>query len=230
MASSTVARSRQTHGKLDSEEAMALRAAELSAWARRNARMIIGIAAVALVVVGGLLVWKYSANQKRAAAGERLLSMTANPALLTAAGTRELEQFIRQYDGTPEADEARLMLAQSLLDQRQPRPAMTHLRAVADGNGDLAVQALMMMGSAQAESGDRAAAIRSYQQAADKADMKYQKIEALGQAAVQHEAAGNWKAAADIYTGLLAQAEKGSQQATIIEMRLTEAQARSGGR
>src|SRR3712207_9485090 len=107
---------------------------------------------------------------------------------------------------------------------------MTHLRAVADGNSELAVQALMMMGSAHAESGDRAAAIRSYQQAADKADMKYQKIEALGQAAVQHEAAGNWKAAADLYRGLLAQSEKGSQQATIIEMRLPEGQARSGGR
>jgi predicted negative regulator of RcsB-dependent stress response len=230
MASSTVARSRHTHGKLDSEDAMALRAAELSAWARRNARMIIGIAAVALVVVGGLLVWKYSAAQKRAAASERLLAMSANPVLLTSAGTRELEQFIRQYDGTPEANEARLMLAQALLDQRQARPAMTHLQKVADGGSQLAVQALMMMGSAQAEAGDRAAAIRSYQQAADRASMKYQKFEALGQAAVQHEAAGNWRAAADIYRGLLEQSEKGSQQATVIEMRMTEALARAGGR
>ena len=120
MASSTVARSRLPQNKLDSDDAIALRAAELSAWARRNVRMIIGIAAVALVVVGGLLVWKYTQAQKRAAAGERLLAMSANPALPTAAGTRELETFIRQYDGTPEADEARLMLAQSLLDQRQP--------------------------------------------------------------------------------------------------------------
>lgn len=230
MASSTVARSRQAHSKLDSDDAMALRAAELSAWARRNARMIIGIAAVALVVVGGLLVWKYSAAQKRAAAAERLLAMSANPVLLTAAGTRELEQFIRQYDGTPEANEARLMLAQSLLDQRQVRPAMTHLRKVADGGSHLAVQALMMLGSAQAEAGDRAAAIRSFQQAADRAGMKYQKFEALGQAAVQHEAAGNWKAAADIYRGLLTESEKGSQQATVIEMRMTEALARAGGR
>ena len=230
MASSTVARSRQQIGKLDSEDAMALRAAELSAWARRNARMIISIAAVALVVVGGLLVWKYQQGAKRAEAGERLLAMSANPALMTAAGTRELEQFIRSYDGTPEADEARLMLAQSLLDQRQARQAIPHLQKVAGGRSELAVQALMMLGSTHAQAGDRAAAIRAYQQAADKADMKYQKFEALGQAALQHEAGGNYKAAADIYSGLLAESDKGSQQATVIEMRMTEALARSGGR
>ncbi|HEX6370064.1 MAG TPA: tetratricopeptide repeat protein [Longimicrobium sp.] len=230
MASSTVARSRLPHSKLDSDDALALRAAELSAWARRNVRMIIGIAAVALVVVGGLLVWKYTQAQKRAAAGERLLAMSANPALLTAAGTRELETFIRQYDGTPEADEARMMLAQSLLDQRQPARAIPHLREVADGGSTLAAQAAMMLGSTHAQAGDRAAAIRAYQQAADRAPMKYQKFEALGQAALQHEAGGNHKAAADIYRGLLAESEKGSQQATIIEMRMTEALARVGGR
>jgi hypothetical protein len=60
--------------------------------------------------------------------------------------------------------------------------------------------------------------------------MQYQKFEAMGQAAVQHEAGGNHKAAADIYRALLAESEKGSQQATIIEMRLTEALARAGGR
>ncbi len=230
MASSTVARSRQLTGKLDSDDAMAIRAAELSAWARRNVRMIIGIAAVALVVVGGLLVWKYTQAQKRAAAGERLLAMSANPALNTAAGTRELEQYIRQYDGTPEADEARLMLAKSLLDQGQPRPAMAHLQKVAGGRSGLSVQALMMLGSTHAQAGDRQAAIRAYEQAADKADMKYQKFETLGQAAVHYEAAGNWKAAAEVYRKLLAESDKGSQQATIIEMRLTEALARSGGR
>ena len=104
MASSTVARSRLPQSKLDSDDALASRAAALSAWARRNARMVIAIAAVALVVVGGLVVWKYQQSQQRAAAGQRLLELSANPAVLTAAGTRELETYIRQYEGTPEAD------------------------------------------------------------------------------------------------------------------------------
>jgi cytochrome c-type biogenesis protein CcmH/NrfG len=107
---------------------------------------------------------------------------------------------------------------------------MTHLNLVADGRSELAVQALMMLGSAQAQAGDRPAAIRSYTRAAERADMKYQKFEALGQAALQHEAGGNHKAAADIYRGLLDDSDKGTQQATVIEMRMTEALARSGGR
>jgi predicted negative regulator of RcsB-dependent stress response len=230
MASSTVARSRLPQSKLDSDDALALRAAELSAWARRNARMIIGIAAVALVVVGGLVVWKYSQAQRRAVAAERLLGMAANPVLVSAAGMRELEAFIRQYDGTPEADEARLMLAQVQLDQRQTAQAIAQLRTVADGGSKLAPQAAMMLGSAHAQAGDRNAAIRAYTQAAEESRMKYQKFEALGQAALQHEAGNNFKAAADIYRGLLAESEKGSQQATIIEMRLTEALAKGGGR
>jgi predicted negative regulator of RcsB-dependent stress response len=230
MASSTVARSRLPQSKLDSDDALSIRAAELSAWARRNARMVIAVAAVALVVVGGLVVWKYQQGQQRAAAGERLLALSANPAVLTAAGTRELETYIGQYGGTPEADEARLMLAQSLLDQGQPAKAIPHLNKVADGSSRLASQAYMMLGATHAQAGDRAAAIRAFEQAADKATMKYQKFEAMGQAAVQHEAGGNHKAAADIYRALLADSEKGSQQATIIEMRLTEALARTGGR
>jgi predicted TPR repeat methyltransferase len=88
----------------------------------------------------------------------------------------------------------------------------------------------MMLGSAHAQAGDRNAAIRAYTQAAEKSRMKYQKFEALGQAALQHEAGNNFKAAADIYRGLLNESEKGSQQATIIEMRLTEALAKGGGR
>lgn len=230
MASSTAARSRTPQPKLDSDDALAVRAAELAAWARRNVRMIIGIAAVALLVVGGLVVWKYSQAQKRAAAGERLLAMTANPALLTAAGTRELQTFIRQYEGTPEANEARLLLAQSLLDQRQPAQAIPHLREVAEGDSRLASQAAMMLGSAHAQAGDRPAAIRAYQQAAEKAAMQYQKFEALGQAALQYEAAGNYKAAADIYRQLLAESEAGSQQATVVEMRMTEAMAKAAAR
>lgn len=230
MASSTVARSRRPQSKLESDDALAIRAAELSAWARRNARMVIAIAAVALVVVGGLVVWKYQQGQQRAAAGQRLLELSANPAVLTAAGTSELETYIRQYDGTPEADEARLMLAQSLLDQGQPAKAIPHLNKVANGGSGLASQAYMMLGATHAQAGDRAKAIQAFEQAADKATMQYQKFEAMGQAAVQHEAGGNHKAAADIYRALLAESEKGSQQATIIEMRLTEALARAGGR
>lgn len=226
---SSVARSRKSSA-LHPDDAMALRAAALAEWAKRNARMVIGISAVALVVVGGLLVWKYSQGQRRASAAENLLSLRANPTVATAAGTRQLEGFIQTYNGTTEADEARLMLAEARMNAGNPRAAVTELTRLAGSNSTLAAQAGMMLGSAYAQAGDRPAAIRAYEQAGEKTRLRYQRFEALGQAALQHEVAGNYAAAAEIYRRLLGEAEPNSQQATIVEMRLTEALARAGSR
>lgn len=226
-SSSTVARSRQSHA-LHPDDAMALRAAALSAWARRNARMIIAIAAVSILVVGGLLVWKVSQARRSAAAAEALLSLRANPAITTAAGTAQLSGFIKKYDGTVEADEARLMMAEGQLNAGNPRPAIASLNEMANGGSPLAAQAAMMMGSAYAQMGDRNAAIKAYELAADKSKLRYQRFEALGQAALQYELVGNYQAAADAYRKVLAETEPMSQQSSIVEMRITEALARAG--
>lgn len=228
-SSSTVPRSRQTRSDLHPDDAMALRAAALSAWAKRNARIIIAVAVVSALVVGGLIVWKYTEAQRSAAAAENLLSLRANPAVGTAAGARQLEGFIATYDGTDEADEARLMLAGSRLNAGNPREAITLLAPLANSSSALAAQASMMLGSAYAQAGDRPAAIRAYERAAEQSELRFQRFEALGQAALQHEAGGNWAAAAEIYRTLLAEAEPLSQQAGVVQMRLTEALARAAG-
>lgn len=228
-SSSTVARSRP-HSSLHSDDVMALRAAELSAWAKKNARMIIGIAAVSLVVVGGLLVWKYTQAQRHAAAAERFLALATNPAMSTAAGTRQLETFIRQYDGTTEADEARIMLAQERMNGGNAQQALPHLEPVANGDSPVAAQASMMLGSAYAQLGRREQAVAAYEAAAEKSRLQYQKFEALGQAALQHEQAGNFPAAVAIYQRMLDETEAGTQQASVIEMRMTEVQARAANR
>ena len=229
-SSSTVPRSRQTRSELHPDDAMALRAAALSAWAKRNARIIIAVAVVAAVVIGGLIVWKYNEAQRRAAAAENLMSLRANPTVATAAGARQLEAFIATYDGTDEADEARLMLASSRLNAGNPRQAVTELTDLADSNSPLAAQAAMLLGSAYAQAGDRPAAIRAYQLAAEKSELRFQRFEALGQAALQHEAGGNWAAAAEIYRALLDEAEPLSQQAGVVQMRLTEALAQAAAK
>ncbi len=223
-SSSTVARSR--HSALHPDDAMALRAAALSSWAKKNARMVIGISVVALLVVGGLLVWKYSQAQRRSAAAEQLMALRANPAVGTATGARNVEAFISTYAGTTEADEARLMLAESRLNFGQPREAIADLTKLANSNSTLAPQAAMLLGSAHAQAGDRAAAIRAYQLAADKSRVRYQRFEALGQVALQQELAGNQAAAVEAYRKVLADTPPNSQQATVVEMRITEALAR----
>jgi predicted negative regulator of RcsB-dependent stress response len=230
MAPSTAARSRQPKNALDREEALALRAAELSAWAQRNVRLIIAIAAVALVVGGGLVVWRYSEAQRSSAAAERLLALRQNPATATGAGTRELEAFVQQYGGTREADEARLMLADARLRSGEPREAAAALEPLAGSRSPLAAQASMMLGSAYAEAGDHAAAVRAFERAAEQADAKFQRIEALGQAALAHEQAGDHAAAVGVYERMLGEAgDEESMRYGVVQMRLTEARARAGG-
>lgn len=229
-SSSTVSRTRPASSALHPDDAMALRAAALSAWAKRNARIIIGLSVLAVLVVGGLVVWNYLKGQREAQAAQELLALRQNPAVATAAGSREVETFIQQYDGTTEADEARLMLAELRMNAGNPRGAISELTELAGSGSTLAPQAGMMLGSAHAQAGDRPAAIRAYEAAAEKSRLRYQRFEALGQAALQHEVGGNYAGAAEIYRRLLAEAEPNSQQATVVEMRMTEALARATAR
>lgn len=228
MATSTVARSRQPQPPIGGEDALSLRAAELAAWAKRNVRLIIAVAAVVLVVVTGLVVYRVQQAQTSAEAAERLLALRQNPATATPAGTAELQTFVQRYAGTQEADEARLMLAQARMDAGQPAEAVQALEPLAQSGSPLAAQAAMMMGSAHAEAGDREAAVSAFERAAERADARYQTFEALGQAALMHEEAGDHAAAAAVYERMLAEADEASMQQAVIQMRLTEVRARAG--
>ena len=227
MASSTVARSRRPQSSLNSDEAFALRAAEVAAWAKRNARMIMVIAAVALVTVGGYLVYRVNKASRQARAAEQFLALRANPTVTTAAGAGQIEAFIKTHDGTVEADEARLLLAEIRLNGGQPKQAVAALAPLAGSNSLLASQAAMMLGSAHAQAGDRTAAIQAFQMAAEKARADYQRTEALGQAALMHEQNNDFAGAVTIYERMLQDADEGSQQATVIKMRMAEASARA---
>jgi predicted negative regulator of RcsB-dependent stress response len=227
MATSTAPRSRQPRPPLDGEEALSLRAAELAAWARRNVRIIIGVAAVALVLVLGLVMWRMNDAQRSAQAAERLLALRQNPATATAAGASELEAFVQQYRGTREADEARMLLAEARLASGQPREAVAALRPVTQGRSPLRAQAWLMTGAAHAEAGDLAAAVAAYEEASERFDATFQKLEALDAAALLHEDAGDFPAAVALYQRMLGMVEEESMEYGVVQMRMAEASARA---
>ncbi|HEU0012296.1 MAG TPA: tetratricopeptide repeat protein [Longimicrobium sp.] len=231
MASSTAAaRSRQAHSALNSDDAVAMRAAEVAAWARRNTRTIILAAVLLGAVVLGLIAWKMMEASKRNQAAAAFLTLQQDPTVVTAAGAPKLEAFIRAHGGTLEADEARMMLAEVRLRANQPKQAVQPARQVAEGGGPMAIQGAMLLGDAHFQAGDRAAAIAAYERAAEQADLDMHRYDALSQAAAVHESAGAHAQAAKVYERMLADMEKGSDRRTYIEMRLAEARARAGGR
>ncbi len=225
-SSSHAARARRpSPAALEQDDAFAARAAQLAAWAKKNARIIMIVTAVAAVAVAAFLYVRLSQAARERAASAQYLNVAA-AAQSGVTGAPQLETFIRSYDGTTEADEARLEVARVYLGANQPQKALPHLRAVAGSGGRLEYQGKMALAAALAQTNDRAGALRTYNEAAESAPLLFQRQEARSQAALLHEAAGDWKAAADLYRQMLADTEAGSVDRSIVEMRLAEAEGR----
>lgn len=224
MASPSVARTRRP-AAVQSDDAFAMRSAEIAEWAKRNIRRIVTVAGVLavlmLLAVGYFLMQRSNASRASAA----YLEITASPAQGTQRST-QLEAFVAQYGGTTEAKEARLELAGLYLDANQPQRALPHAREVAGSGGRLKYQGQLMLGSVLARTGDRAGAIQAYRDAAGTATMDFQRAEALNQAAILQEGAGNWQGAAELYREMLKDTKEGTMDRSIIEMRLAEAEAK----
>ncbi len=230
MASPSVA-SRSRRVAADPDDAAIARAIAFSAWARKNARRIMIVAGVVLAAAAVLLYMRYLAANKAEAASRRFLEIqqtveTGNP----AAAEKELQTFVTAYDGTVEADEARLALAEIHLRANAPKKAVPLAQAVAEGDSPLSIQGSLLLAAAHAAAGDRAAAVRTYEAAAEEATLRYQKLEALTGAAMLHEQANDFTAAAAIYKRTIELTEEGSMDRSVMEMRLAEAQARAGAR
>lgn len=228
MASPSVARTRRAPSTVDSDDAIAMRAAEVGEWAKANSRRIMTVAAViGVVLVAAVAYFLFQRSNEAKASAEYLRVSNAAPG---SQRTAQLEGFVARYGGTTEGKEARLELAGLYLDANQPQKALPHAREVAGSGGDLKYQGQLMLGSVLARTNDRAGAIQAYRDAAAATKLPYQRAEALNQAALLQESAGNWQAAADIYREILKDTEEGSLDRSVIEMRLAEAEGHLGAR
>lgn len=224
----TTARSR-TSKALDSDDAIAMRAAELAAWAQRNVRTILTAAVAVLAIFAVVFGLRYM-NQRKADRAAAAWMETQAAAEQGAAGVARLTSFAAAHAGTPEASEARLAAATIFMRQNQPQQAVEQARRVVDAGGPFTYQALMTLGAAQAGAGQTAEAVQSYLRAAEETEMVFQRQEARSEAAQLHEQTGNWKAAAEVYRSMLPDTEEDSADRGVIELRVTEAEARAAGR
>ncbi|MEW5929833.1 MAG: tetratricopeptide repeat protein [Gemmatimonadota bacterium] len=233
MASPSVASSRtRTTAHVSDDDVVMARAIQLSTWARRNARLVIGIAAVALLAVAAYLFYGYQKRQseERASIAFARVEQTALSGNATLA-QRDLQDFVRRFDGTIQADQARLLLAKVHLDAGKPREAVTVLEAVDRGPGTpVGAQAAMLLGAAQNQAGNRQAAIQSYLSVAEAAELDYEKESALSEAAILRQEGGDFAGAAELYRRLRDMAEEDSFERTLYEMRLAEAEGRALGK
>lgn len=232
MASPSVAsRSKQSaRAAAGSDDIVAARALELAAWARRNARIVVATTVVVGAILGGA-IWYYFFHQPqreaRAAVQFQQVERTVaagNPTL----AQRDLEAFVRRFDGTVQADEARLMLARQYLETNQAAKAIPVLNEVsADVDNPLGAQAGLLLGAAQAQANQVDAAIQSLLGVANGSETLYYQQEALSDAALLHQQAGRYREAAELWRRLVGTAEEGSLERSVYEMRLAEAEGRA---
>lgn len=200
---------------------------EFSGWARKNSQVLIlfGVAlAVVIFAVIYYVNWRSGQTETAVAELERIaLSVgQADP----EASKISLEQYLERFSGTPYAGEARLLLGQLYLDGGQAGQAIQTLEASSASLRDpMGVQIATLRARAlEAQSQfDEAEAL--YLRIADEAELSFQRVGALEDAARIRMERQNYAGAAELYQRLLDEEEHTVERAGIYQMRLGEAQA-----
>lgn len=228
MVAQSMARSPKRAQQVQPDDAVLARAIEFTEWARRNTAIVIGVAVVLFVVIGGL-IW-YRADQSRRLEEAAIAFLQIEQTVLMgdeAIATRDLQQYVQRHDGTPYADEARVLLGQVHLQGGRPADAITALQPLADRLNDSPVgpQAALLLATAQEANNDTQGAIATYLLVADRADADFRRQEGLMGAALLRSQTGDHAGAAELYGRLVAMNEVGSSERTLFEMRLAEEEA-----
>jgi predicted negative regulator of RcsB-dependent stress response len=195
------------------------------AWARDRTEVLIAAVVVAVLLVGGgLYYWNQRAEQRQRASIELQAIQQTLPFTEPQEAEGELRQFLARYGGTPLANEARLVLAELLLQEGDPEGAVEVLSEAAPSFRDpLRLQATILLAVAleQAEEWERAAEV--YEALAQRAEFAFQRQEASEGLARSYLSLGDTAAAADAYRRLLAELDPDEEtERGYYEMRLAE--------
>jgi predicted negative regulator of RcsB-dependent stress response len=233
MAAQPAASRKKPSPQASSEDLFTARAIEFTDWARANIRLIVGVLVALAVIVGGLIYYRMyrAAREERAAVEFANVEQTAASGNLPLA-TRDLQAYVRRYEGTSYGDEAALALAQIYLSQDSAAKAVTVLQGATDRIDDSVVgpQAALLLGAAQQAAGKPDLAIQAYLAVADEAEMEMYRVQGLQNAAILRSDRGDFKGAAELYRRLVEMQDEGSLDRQLYEMRLAEAEARAAAK
>ncbi len=199
-------------------------------WARQNSRaLVLGAAALAIVAFG---VRYYLDYQRRVeeVASTQLRALRSQLELGSAADViDQLRGYLAQFGSTAYAQEARVLLAHSLLLQNRAAEAIEPARQAVEklGTDVLSTRAAFLLAAAYEEVGDTALAISVYEDAGAKLKGRVQRTRALEGAARLRAARGERAGAAAIYEQLAELSPEDGPARLFYEMRAAE--LRAGG-
>jgi predicted negative regulator of RcsB-dependent stress response len=200
---------------------------ETSVWAKQHQRILIISAAVAAIIIVGLVLWLNNRASTRAAAVEELTRVRAvvmsgnNPLAIN-----DLQGFLARFGGTPSAAEARLHLGQALLRNGQAQQAIEALRPLArDVDDDMGANAAFLTAVAYETLQEPHRAEEIYLRVADEARFLFHRQEALDNAARIRVQRGDAAGAAQLYERAVEITPETNPDRQVLELRLGEARA-----
>jgi len=216
-------------GQVDTEDRIMETVATATHWAQKHRRAATTtLVALVAVVAAGVIYVRYKEDlQERAAVRLDQLRLSSQ-GVVPEQLRQELGAFIEQFGSVPEANEARLLLAESELRRDSASIAIRVLEPVAStGVGTpIGYHASTMIGAAQEQMGDMEAAMRTYRRLEANARYDYQIRGARAAQARLHEFSGEYSEAANIYEMLAADVDAATD-AAFYSVRLGEVRARA---
>ena len=222
-----LASGKRPEGQGHKQDAFVRSTFRMAEWANRNLRsVLVGAAGIAIIVVGVMYYRNFQASVRDQAATElaTLRLTTTGPELLIP----DLEAYIQRFAGVPAADEGRLLLARTYLDNGQPVEAQRVANEISAGSDEpIGLAARTLTAAAQEASGDAEAALATYESLGETARFPFQRREARASAARILAALGRMAEAETIY-GTIAEeaAEEDPVEASVYRLRLGEVKAR----
>ncbi|MGD8699524.1 MAG: tetratricopeptide repeat protein [Gemmatimonadales bacterium] len=205
---------------------------QIANWAQKNTRaLILAVGALAILIFAVNYYVDYRQRVRDAATAElrtiRSQLQAGNPGQVVD----QLKNFLVQFGDAPNAREARVLLAESLLLVNRAGEAIEPARQAMGGLGNdiLSLRAAFLLGAAYEETGDTSAAIGVYERVAESVDYRVQRTRGLEAAARLHAARGNTARALAIYDQLTELTPADAPARSFYEMRAAELRAESGG-
>jgi len=221
---------RRQEEKKEAEDVFVEKVVEASNWAKDNSQIVtIAIIAVVILVSAAIYYGRWHETQT-----DRAVAQLEQVQQSVSFGDREtarsaLRQYIENFQGTPYALEARLILGQVLLQDGSPEEAMDALApAVREMDAHpIGIQAGFLMASAYEQANRLEESERMFMRVANTAELDFQIREATAGAARVRALQGNYQGAAELYEEVLAGMEPQDPDRNYWEMKLAEYNAMS---
>lgn len=204
---------------------------ETTAWAKQHSRkLIIGGIVAAVLLVSIVLFLQGRADRREQAAAQltqvRAVALSGN----TALAISELEQFLTRFGGTPAESEARLLLGRAYMQNAQPQETIEAVQPLArDVDSDMGTNAAFLLAAAHEAAGNPEQAEQAYLRVAEDARFRFQRQDALDNAARIRLATGDAQGALEIYERLLEMTPADAAEYQIFQLRAGEVRALAAG-